>query len=247
MHDPNTLAFSIKSPFSSRESSLVKGEKYYPDLVSIWHVDPEKDHTDDSCGWFPRARHGGKEVLEKIEGQFDFDWDREFRSDDGNRYYRSYFMPISGDPAMSVQGIVLNLFFLAAIQVFKTRHRAARFMNKNLFEILFFAENPTDSLRDSILQSWGKEGNRKQRIHSIASCIYGWILRESRPWWKHPRWHVHHWRIQIHPLQKLNRWLFKRCKVCGKRFGYNETPMGSWSGNAIWHQSCDSTSNPAAK
>jgi hypothetical protein len=33
------------------------------------------------------------------------------------------------------------------------------------------------------------------------------------------RWrlHVHHWRIQIHPLQQLRRRLLTRCEVCGGR------------------------------
>lgn len=51
--------------------------------------------------------------------------------------------------------------------------------------------------------------------------------------------HFWHWRLQIHCLQKLWRWLFKRCAVCGKRLGYNESAIGSWSGDAIWHQKCD--------
>lgn len=37
--------------------------------------------------------------------------------------------------------------------------------------------------------------------------------RRTRGW----RWHVHHWKIQIHPLQQLRRRLFTRCEVCGGR------------------------------
>jgi hypothetical protein len=33
-------------------------------------------------------------------------------------------------------------------------------------------------------------------------------------WW---RWHVHHWRIQISPLQELHRRVFARCSWCGGR------------------------------
>lgn len=31
------------------------------------------------------------------------------------------------------------------------------------------------------------------------------------------RWHVHHWRIQISPLQHLRRWALTRCAWCGGR------------------------------
>lgn len=38
MHDPLTLAFSVGS------------------WLDIWHKDPERDGTDDSCDWFGRKR-----------------------------------------------------------------------------------------------------------------------------------------------------------------------------------------------
>jgi hypothetical protein len=103
MHDPMTVAFDIPNPFARRW-----GESWFsrPALVTIWHVDPEADGSDDSCGW----------------------------------------------------------------------------------------------------------------------CFPG------RPWWRHPRWHVHHWKIQVHPLQMLNRWLFSRCATCGKGFGWGYAPVASG-----WH------------
>lgn len=38
--------------------------------------------------------------------------------------------------------------------------------------------------------------------------------------WKYGRgwvWHVHHWKIQIHPLQDLRRRLLTRCAECGRK------------------------------
>ncbi|MFI9598949.1 hypothetical protein ACIHCX_03540 [Streptomyces sp. NPDC052043] len=31
------------------------------------------------------------------------------------------------------------------------------------------------------------------------------------------RFHVHHWRLQVHPLQQLRRRLLTRCEICGGR------------------------------
>jgi hypothetical protein len=31
------------------------------------------------------------------------------------------------------------------------------------------------------------------------------------------RWHVTHWRLQFHPLQRLRRWALTRCSWCGGR------------------------------
>lgn len=38
------------------------------------------------------------------------------------------------------------------------------------------------------------------------------VLR-SRAW----KFHVHHWRLQIHPYQQMRRWMLTRCEVCGGR------------------------------
>ena len=62
MHDPWTLAHKIKSPFKNKSG-------YRNSLISIWHVDPETDGTDNSCGWFMRARHGDDKVLEEIKSE----------------------------------------------------------------------------------------------------------------------------------------------------------------------------------
>ena len=43
MHDPYTQCWSISLPF---------GKPYEYPVLTIWHKDPEKDGTDDSCSWF---------------------------------------------------------------------------------------------------------------------------------------------------------------------------------------------------
>jgi hypothetical protein len=240
MHDPSTLAFDIKYPF--------KRGGYRPSFISIWHVDPDIRGDDDSCGWFKRARHGDKAVLEKIIKRFAFDWDSKFVSDgSGKTYFTGYFYPEgegAGMPNMSVTAVGLNLFFVAAGEYFESTgqsnwKKARKFMQKNLFDIMLFIENPTDSLRDSIVRKWGCSEKREERIRSMASCIYGWILRNQRPWYRHPRWHIHHWKLQIHPLQDFKRWAFSRCCKCGKRFKFGESPISdNWdSTGPLWFRS----------
>lgn len=200
-----------------------------------------------------RAYHGNTAVLEEIQKRFGHCWDDVFEpkkedhdDEDGpfkpRIYFRGLFTP-NGDANFSVHAIVLNLFFVAAGVVFSKHdgrswgrawEKSTRFMQRNLFDILMFAENPTDSLRDSILRVF-EEGcgvhydakkHRAERIASMASCIYGWILRESRPWWKHPRWHIHHWKIQVPQWQLARRWLFDRCAKCGGRFKWGQSAIG---------------------
>lgn len=217
MHDPMTLVYGCR-------------------LFDVWHVDPERDGTDDSCGWFPRSRHGDKAVLEKIVKRFEFDWDRVFVSkpeDDDEPgeveriYARGYFYP-SGKPRLSPIGIALNFFWLAAIETLGTRDKADRFVQRHLLEILIFAENTFDSLHDSIALTFGGAPKREERIRDMASIIYAWVFRNSRPWYRHPRWHVNHWKINVKPYKMFLRWAFTRCMKCGKRVG--------WTWNVVGHQ-----------
>lgn len=250
MHDPMTQAFKIcfpwwtyrpwprgvkkwedMTPRQRRRRDKHWKEGYRESWLTIWHVDPCKmpGAGDDSCGWFMRSYHGDKDVLEKIVKRFADDWDRVFVSEDtGKRYECGYFLP-SGKTYLSVIGITLNLFFLAAAEHFESMGLknarwgvARRWMQKHLFDIMLFTENPTDSLHDAFVMKWGGENKREERIRTTASCIYGWILRETRPWYRHPRWHIHHWKIDWHFGHRLLRWWKRRCKRCGGRISVKD-------------------------
>ncbi len=244
MHDPSTVAFDIKRPWPHK-SSGIPGYRYFPTLFTIWHNDPERDGSDDSCGWFMRARHGDKATLKRIEDAFAFEWDSS---------KMSWFDP-SGTPQMSTPSIVLDMFMRAAQQVYTRRWHdkhgwrgAERFCRRHLMDILRFAGNGTDSFHTTIEQTYGRdedrgtpESRRQNRIEECAAIVYGCILRWSRPWYRHPRWHIHHWSFQVPILQTLHRWLFQRCAVCSSGFAWGEQVYGNWGGDRIWHFGCDSS------
>lgn len=234
MHDPMTVAHEIKWPISFRKNSI-SGEKYYSPLITIWHVDPEKDGTDDSCGWFIRSRHIPKELIEKVTKDFAF----EFK--------HNYWFNESGYPKFSPMGITLCMYSRAAWTIFIYLHggstgkiahkRYKRFMSKHLFDFMHFAENPTDSLYNAINMTYGVE-KMEERIGHFVSVVVSDIMRKLRPWYKHPRWHIHHWKIQFHPWQNFRRRYFDKCCICGKR-GFKSAPMSDWDGTKRWHQECD--------
>lgn len=193
MHDPSTVAWNI--PAYPRNT-----------ILTIWHEDPCTDGSDDSCGWFMRARHGNPETLEKIRKAFAYDWDT-VHNHSGSTWYAGWFNPDTGLPIMSVQATALEMFRRAVFIHFgNDRKKTERFMRRNLYGILSFAENTVDSMRDGLIQRFGRV-ERSDRIEREAAMIYGWILRAEQPWYRHPRWHVHHWRFQIHPWQQFRRWL----------------------------------------
>jgi hypothetical protein len=230
MHDPLTVAFEIKRPWPAKRSRILRNSdwRYHPPIVTIWHRDPERGGSDDSCGWFKRAHHGDAKVLDKIERAFASEWDGE---------YTGWFRADDGQPVLSVQATTLGLFRRAAYIYFGSSwRRANRFMRRWHSELVEFAENRTDSLSDSLTMRFGNDRKREDRIASMASCVYGWILRAERPWYRHPRWHVWHWRIQVQPLQYLKRWAFSRCATCGKGFSWGYCPCSDgWGGTGpLW-------------
>jgi len=216
MHDPMTVAHEIGK------------------WVTIWHVDPEKDGSDDSCGWFIRSRHLDQAVLKKIADRFEWEWTH------GVPY--GWFAE-NGEPNYSVQAIVIGMFHLATGEMFgHWTKRQQRFLQTNLWRILHFAENNCDSAYGSIMRPYGIDNSNsdpKDRARNAAAMIASWIARADRPWWKHPRWHIRHWKIQVHCILALKRWLFSRCEKCGKGFKWGESPYSnSWNGTGpLWFRS----------
>lgn len=84
----------------------------------------------------------------------------------------------------------------------------------------------------------GSEWNREESLSHYANIIYGWLLRSNRKWWQHPRWHIHHWSIQFHPLQNFKRRYWDKCCKCGRR-GFKSSAYSDWNGTKLWHPECD--------
>jgi len=236
MRDPMTVAFEIRSPFPVKRKSLtLDGYVYHPPILTIWHCDPEKDGTDDSCGWFIRVRHGDKKMFEQIVKDFKFNFEH------------NYWFNADGMPIFSTSGILLNMYKAVTWKLFDcNRKKQDAFFRKHLHDIIYFAENPTDSLHTDITREMyyrsvehdpKRVESRDERIRNLASIVYTDVLRKIRPWYKHPRWHIHHWSIQFHPFQKLKRRYWDKCCVCGKR-GFKGSAYSDWDGTKIWHDHC---------
>lgn len=173
MHDPYSQIFEIL-PFTDS-----RGDRRA--LAHVWHKDPCTDGTDDSCGMFMRSRHGDKETLGKISREFKWRCDHNYWHDEG------------GNMRFSMSGTILLLYREALwIHYKRDRRKIDRYLRKHLSDVLTMAEHPMDSIGEDIKDMAVMPLNTTARL---ASIIYGDILRSTRPWWRHPRWHVHHWRF----------------------------------------------------
>lgn len=232
MHDPMTVAFDIKRPWPVYRSRPVMGSRWYwPTLVTIWHVDPESDGSDDSCGW-------SRPKLTKSQiSSMDFLAGCEAR-EPWLLVDRSKRPQSAADVESKLRGafIAVASALRAKVSVDEAHAWAMRLLH-----------NPVDNMRSSLcfLPGWhtnnerDTEDGRRDCAMSLLCCLAKFILRERRPWYRHPKWHVWHWKIQIQPLLAFKRWAFSRCAGCQRRFRYDYSPVtGNWDGTGpLWFRS----------
>jgi hypothetical protein len=242
MHDPSTVAFEIRSPFRQAPSQLwPKG--YRPALITIWHEDPlnfegkRGCRDDDSCGWFrpPYTEEQGARIRKLGRSQYSTLFGKQHATREGKDYAYVCYEPSTYDAIYWAWRAINHQEKRQGVWQYGTGLSA-----RELQEIYELDSNPVDNLRMTVAGVKDEE-----TCSDFFMTVFRCWQRFNRPWYKHPRWHFWHWRFQVHPLQKLTRRLFTRCEACGKPFGWNESPVGTWSGDTVWHSGCFPT--PAAK
>ncbi len=244
MYDPQTVAFEIKYPWRAygRKGSSEWARKYHSPFITIWHVDPERDahkkgtRGDDTCGWFrPPSTPENRALIRKVgEQEWGDIFGKRAATAEGKSYADICFEPTTYDAIYwAWRRIKHEMTKRQPIWKYGLSRRR-KFSASELEEIYSLASNPVDNLQSTVAGV-----NDAGSCGSFFLTVYSCFLRYQRPWYRHPRWHFWHWKLQIHPLQKLKRRLFDRCAVCGKPFGWNESPIGNWGGDKLWHSGCD--------
>lgn len=185
-------------------------------FITIWHLDPETDGSDRSCSnrhrQLPRRIHDRLKSLAWTESQYPYFLRRPGQTWQGSRT----------EAETLYRGLILVVAHWAGIPC--TFDQAAK-----LAAVRIHTPNCLDNARIFCFQPGYHTNNpedlaeyRQERFLGIALQIASDLYLPTRRFRIPPKWHVHHWRIQIHPLQALRRRLFDRCELCGKRFKPNE-------------------------
>lgn len=209
----------------------------------IWHIDPERfsedQRTDDSCGWFDRRPGPYAEAVKEMLG--DAATMHDIRLSLGRRvhvpspYYPGISDPDhinSGYPRLPL-GESLALTLMIATQLERARWwkkcypapwwQKPFIRERNVMRVaVSLALEPTDNL------------SSVQTPESMVRLIAGALHRQLKPRWKHPRWHVHHWRVNFDLVRNTRR-MFERCTGCGNRLGFGHCPVDS--GGKLYHSS----------
>ena len=211
MHDPMTLAFRMRL--------------FGYEIGHIWHRDPERDGSDDSCGWSrPKLnKEQSAKIKKRAKSEFDY-WLKP----------RNKQAMLGGQP-LSVFEVLYWVWACCAFELDKRGFHDGGLTIRELNEIALLSSNPHDNIRSCVIEGVSEYNYETERLFILVARAY---LRHHRKWWQHPRWHLHHWKINIHLVSKVKRRLFKRCAECKKPFAWNETPMGNWGGILLWHQNC---------
>ncbi|MCK9272924.1 hypothetical protein M0P65_05245 [Candidatus Gracilibacteria bacterium] len=263
MHDPSTVIFDIFYPWEYLRKfyyeKIKNTNKYvsYRHFITIWHIDPETDGTDDSCNFSLRLKKEDDSTVKKIVGDYSLRllWnkiprkydigpteyeerclkqeDKEYRPPECLKH-NSLPYPLYLNGAYTYE-FIYNIFLNFLYEDQKNFHYSnmRRTLNrKEHEEVLSLAFNNIDNLQLTIC-------DREGSIEDVVRCCYRCWKRLHRPWYKHPRWHFKHWSIQIHPLCSLRRKLFTKCEICKKRFPLNYSPVSRcWDSPKVkWYES----------
>lgn len=212
MHDPMTV-IGHWPRYGTRLYKLI-GPQF-----TLWHVDPETDGSDDSCGWSnPKLTEADQKIVaDLVREERHSPWISTAQTHVRNPRYQ-YHEARPGD------GLALILATYCEVAWAADRRRMDA---KLIEEAMALALHRHDNLMSTVLEP-----------ESLFWCVLRHYRGNRRRWYQHPRWHVRHWRLQIHFMQALRRWLFDRCATCGGRFAWGYCPTSDWNGTRLWHSEC---------
>ena len=233
MHDPMTVAFNI-------ESLIVRATHWNPKhretLVTIWHCDPEERGDEDSCGYAYVTLSPKNEAWATATASSE--WKFWF----GTEYRRINFANADDFAVLAAAWVECRLHVLGL-------HRAVPLSARDVGGILGMMTSSGDNFHHLVIDCRKPDAGRgTENMDDLLAKVLRIYLTRRRPWYRHPRWHVHHWRIQVHVWQRFNRYAFSRCNRCGGRFKWGESPCSGWSGAGprflkgepnVWHRACD--------
>lgn len=219
---------------------------YRSPFITIWHVDPEKrtlgTRSDDSCGWFsPPYTEKDAEVIRKLAK---------------DQYSSLFAKKVAYEEEKSYAYICINQDCFGAIywmwralkNTFNKKvpwQYGVELSSKEFQYIYQLAYNPVDNFQwhmKGIMES-GEKGIKN--FEEFVFLIYRSFRSYYRPWYKHPRWHIRHWKITFPIFRDFYRKYFQKCSICGKTGFGKSAAYSDWNGTKVWCEKCNAESSKA--
>lgn len=248
-YHPETLAFSFP-PYPSGGMSLSKHPKprsfgrwlygLSPWIgFDVWHIDPENrvegQRRDDSCGWFDRRPNEYADAVKYLLNDKDVVHDIErtiackanVTGPYGQTYPRMSMADTLAVCLMVAQHLELRRWWNG--QDGKGGAHASRRLR------YFTKERRVDDVATNLALNPIDNLSTAESADGLIRLIAAALSRKFKPWWKHPRWHVHHWQVNFHIVRNVKR-MFQKCATCGKAIGFGKSP--TVCGNKEHHGDC---------
>mgnify|MGYP001558864141 CR=1 FL=1 len=229
MYDPMTVAHEIRYPWKNKSG-------YRNSIITIWHVDPEKNtlgtRSDDSCGWFspPYTQDEKDAIIKLAKQQYREMFPKNIAYSEGKSYaYICYNQDCYGAIYWAWRAMRHHKFKKVAWQ-YETALSV-----KEMNYVMQLATNPVDNFQHHF-----KDKMTEEKFVEFFMLVWWSFGSFHRPWYKHPRWHINHWRVQFHPWQQFKRRWIDKCSKCGKR-GFTGSAYSDWDGSKIWCEKCNDT------
>lgn len=200
----------------------------------VWHIDPEKpgtgNRTDDSCGWFDRTPGDYADAVAYVLKDETFMHDvrlaiarREpmpypFYEGISERHMTGMRLP-AGEALALVLMVASELELRRWWNGQRGKEGAASSWWRKTFTRKRVVSDEAVSLALHPLDNLSQVDTPESMVRLIAAALN----RRFRPRWKHPRWHVHHWKINFDLTRNLRR-MFEPCATCRKPLGFAYCP-----------------------
>lgn len=237
MYDPHTLVCSWPR-YRSQHGGVLYCLKPWIGF-DIWHVDPERpgkgQRADDSCGWFDRRPGPYADAVTYVLREKDavHEINRAIRTRDpvtgpyGHTYPRLPLGECLAVVTLVADELELRRWWNGQDGKSGACHSWARKTFTRSRDVGRLARR----LALSSIDNLSAVDDPEKMVRLIAGALH----REFRPWWKHPRWHVHHWQVKFDLARNVRR-MFERCATCHKRLGFGYCP--TQSGGKLHHGEC---------
>lgn len=228
-HHPETMVYS----FPKYGGKLSRFDDFIG--FDIWHIDPEKHvegrRRDDSCGWFPRDL---TPELKRAVSELQNPHNDDFMSRIFDAFAQSY---VPDHKYMSLKEMPMWVAYPTHLMALQRIDRIAfnRWRQpfwKRVPERAALIERLAQQLAFSTVDNLnGPFDDHGQYLRLLAACY----RREIRPWYKHPRFHIHHWKVNFALIRNIKR-MFQRCDDCNGRIGFGCSPTKS--DGKTYHSDC---------
>lgn len=255
-YDPQTLAFSFPPypsggvGFRGQPKPWSLGRALYalkPWIgFDIWHVDPERNvpgqRRDDSCGWFDRTPGQYADAVAYLLKDQGFMHDVRLilarREPTPYPFYEGISeRHMTGMRLPHGEALALTLMVARELELrrwWNGQDGKSGAHGAGLRRVFMRRRSVSDQAESLALNSTDNLSH-VESPDSAVLFIAAALNRHFRPWWQHPRWHIHHWKINVDIVRNVRR-MFQPCATCRKGLGFGYCPVSTGSG--MHHSEC---------